>query len=182
MVAYRLALGLYGLASLPYAVTTADVSTEARSANYCSVIKNGNSAPGCKTPPADFLAGGGGSTGPKADASVLDNTFKALADLQNDYYDASQLTWPTSIDWTGAVIQTIVSSTMSTLTKSLDKAVPDNVAGWKEKENLLSFLHEQVVGYYFGQQAERIKGEVGRAHFIPLNKAMANNSLLLLGL
>lgn len=164
MVAYRLAVGLFGLASLPTSWAVSVSAGAHTGPNYCSVVKDGSSQPGCKPPPSDFLAGTAVAAGgpPKADASTLADAFKALADMQNDYFDASQMTWPSSIDWTGAVIQTILSSTMSTLTKSINSTLPDSVAEWKDKENFLSYLHEQVVASYFGQQAERIKGEVSK--------------------
>lgn len=159
MVAYRLVLGLCGLATIP--ATCAASPGSSPSSQYCSVIRNGESSAGCKPVPSDFSGGSGASSGgPKADNKVLEDAFQALAKLQNDYFDPAQQTWPTSIHWTAAVIQTVMSGMMSTLTKSINATVPDKSADWKQKENLLSFLHEQVVASYFGQAAEAIKGEV----------------------
>lgn len=159
MAASLLAISLYGLAALP----SVSAVTNTR---YCSVLENASSASECRSLPNNFLqvrgasasATASASSGSTPDIAILKNTFKALADLQNDYFKQAKNTWPDAIDWTAAVIKTIVSGTMSTLTQSLDAAVPDQ--DWKQKENLLSFLHEQIVSSYFGQQADRILTEV----------------------
>lgn len=151
-------LGLYGLAAVPSSLAAV---ADSHSAQYCSVIKNGQSQP-CKPVPKDFLGGAdGAANGPGADKQVLEDAFRALADLQNDYFVPQKQIWPSSIPWTSAVIQTLVSSAMSTVTKSINSTVPDTVAAWKDKENLLSFLHEQVLSYYIGQDVEEILNEVG---------------------
>lgn len=161
MTASLLVISLYGLAALP----SASAVTNTR---YCSVLESASSSSECRSLPNNFLreraasaaasATASASSGLTPDITILQDTFKALADLQNDYFKPAKNTWPDSIDWTGAVVQTIVSGTMSTLTQSLDAAVPSQ--DWKQKENLLSFLHEQIVSYYFGQQADRILTEV----------------------
>lgn len=161
MAVSLLAIILYGLAALP----SASAVTNTR---YCSVLETASSSSECRSLPNNFLqeraasasasATAFASSGSTPDITILQNTFKALADLQNDYFKQAKNNWPDSIDWTGAVVQTIVSGTMSTLTQSLDAAVPGQ--DWKQKENLLSFLHEQIVSYYFGQQADRILTEV----------------------
>ena len=151
-----LVLGLYGLAAAPSSLAAV---ANSQSAQYCSVIKNGQSQP-CKPVPKDFLGGNGVANGPGADKQVLEDAFRALADLQNDYFVPQKQIWPSSIPWTSAVIQTLVSSAMSTVTKSINSTVPESVAEWKDKENLLSFLHEQVLSYFFGQDTEEILNEV----------------------
>ncbi|KAM3566806.1 hypothetical protein ARSEF4850_000224 [Beauveria asiatica] len=165
MMASLLAFALYGLAALPS--VSADANTP-----YCSVLESTRSTLECRPLPNDFLQVRGASTFASASASasssasasasshstpdvtILQDTFKALADLQNDYFKQAHKTWPDAIDWTAAVIQTIVSSTMSTLTQSLDAAVPGQ--NWEQKENLVSFLHEQIVSSFFGQRANEI--------------------------
>lgn len=159
MVVSLLAFGLYALAALPSVSTTANTP-------YCSVFETVGSTAECRSLPSNFLSSREASTSSSTatiksatpDINILQNTFKALADLQNDYFNQAHNTWPDAIDWTAAVIQTIVTATMSTLTQSLDAAVPGQ--DWKQKENLLSFLHEQIVSSYFGQQADRILDEV----------------------
>ncbi|KAJ2975502.1 hypothetical protein NQ176_g5486 [Zarea fungicola] len=158
MVVSLLAFGLYALAALPSVSTTANTP-------YCSVFETVGSTAECRSLPSNFLSSREASTSSSTatiksatpDINILQNTFKALADLQNDYFNQAHNTWPDAIDWTAAVIQTIVTATMSTLTQSLDAAVPGQ--DWKQKENLLSFLHEQIVSSYFGQQADRILDE-----------------------
>ncbi|KJZ76143.1 hypothetical protein HIM_04599 [Hirsutella minnesotensis 3608] len=84
---------------------------------------------------------------------LLQNIYDALAVLQDNYYSSINGTWPSSIDWTGAVIETILSGTLSTLTKSF------NSTDWKQKENLISSIYAQVAHSYFGQNALAIKGQ-----------------------
>jgi hypothetical protein len=93
----------------------------------------------------------------EADTEILDHVFEALSVLQTDYFDANFGTWPAAIDWTGAVVETIISGTLTTLTKSL----PNLGSGtWKEKENLVSFYFAQVINSFFGQDVLSIRGEV----------------------
>ena len=161
MAVSLLAFGLYGLATLQ--VSSAASASAGAKANtnskYCPVINTGSSS-GCSPLPPDFLGGpsGGAFAAAEPDAQILKDTFKALAVLQNEYFNPAKMTWPSAIDWTAAVVQTILSGSMSTLTRSINSVASDEE--WKEKENLLSFLHEQVVSAYFGQDAEAITGQV----------------------
>lgn len=163
MAVSLLAFGLYGLATL-HVSSAASASASADSntnSNYCAVI-NGDSSSGCSPLPPDFLSGpsGGAFAEAEPDAQILKDAFEALAVMQNEYFNPAKMTWPSAIDWTAAVVQTVLSGSMSTLTRSIDSVVSDEE--WKEKENLLSFLHEQVVSAYFGQDAEAIKGQVSK--------------------
>lgn len=184
-----LALGLYGLATIQVssaasasasagagtgASASASTSTSSNAdSNYCPVINTGDSS-GCSPLPPNFLSGpdGGASAAAEPNAQILKDAFNALAVLQNEYFNPARMTWPSAIDWTAAVVQTIVSGSMSTLSRSIDSA--DSDADWKEKENLLSFLHEQVVSAYFGQDAEAIKGQVFNPHVAGIRGLQTN--------
>lgn len=96
--------------------------------------------------------GGGG------DVAALEDVFNALAVLQNTYFDPVNGTWPKSIDWTGAVVGTIISDTLSTLTESLESVERDR--GWNQKEQLISSIFAQVAHSFFGQNAAAILDEV----------------------
>ncbi|KAI9172226.1 glycosyl hydrolase [Paramyrothecium foliicola] len=94
-----------------------------------------------------------------ADYGILEDLYEALAVLQGDYFDADYGTWPSAIDWTGAVVETIISGTLTSLSKSfgfLDTLASDK---WKAKENLISFYFAQVVNSFFGQDILSIRGE-----------------------
>ncbi|XP_044719764.1 glycosyl hydrolase family 76 protein [Hirsutella rhossiliensis] len=93
------------------------------------------------------------------DSQGLQDVFDALAVLQDSYYDAVNGTWPTSIDWTGAVIETVLSGTLSTLTRSLNSEHVGGDAQRKQRENLISSLYAQVVHSFFGQNAIAIKNQ-----------------------
>lgn len=81
--------------------------------------------------------------------------------MQDQYYAAWLGTWPTSIDWTGAVMGTHLSGTLRSLSESLALIETDlqGVEDWKVKENLIENYFTQVVGYYFGENALAIRGE-----------------------
>ncbi|KAJ6442722.1 Six-hairpin glycosidase-like protein [Purpureocillium lavendulum] len=87
-----------------------------------------------------------------ADATqALDDAFAALSVLQNAYFDAANGTWPTAIDWTSAVVGTVVSGMLSTMTQAIGETQ------WKQKENLVSSVFAQVSHSFFGQHADDIK-------------------------
>ncbi|PWI72856.1 glycosyl hydrolase [Purpureocillium lilacinum] len=87
-----------------------------------------------------------------ADATqALDDAFAALSVLQNDYFDANNGTWPTAIEWTSAVVGTVVSGMLSTMTQAISEE------HWKQKENLIASVFAQVSHSFFGQEAEDIK-------------------------
>ena len=94
--------------------------------------------------------------GPPSDSAsaVLDEAYAALAVLQDSYYDPSTGRWPASIDWTGAVVETVVAGMLTTMTQAL------NQSDWPQKENLIASVYAQVVHSYFGQNAEAIKDQV----------------------
>ncbi|POR39130.1 Uncharacterized protein TPAR_00682 [Tolypocladium paradoxum] len=101
--------------------------------------------------------------GGRADAGcgtqVLEDAFYALTVLQNSYFDAVNGTWPSSIDWTGAVVETVVAGMLTTLTQSLWSDDFGSDANWKQKENLVSSVYAQVVHSFFGQNAQAIKDQ-----------------------
>ncbi|KAG5939497.1 hypothetical protein E4U53_007784 [Claviceps sorghi] len=87
-------------------------------------------------------------------SSVLGDVFNALAVLQNTYLEPINGTLPSSIEWTGAVVGTIISGTLSTLSKSLDSLSQKH--DWNEKEQLISFIFAHVTHYFFGQNTAAI--------------------------
>lgn len=121
----------------------------------------------CKPPTTfSFLQNGitkdlvaGDAAGP--DLGVLSEVLDSISVMQDDYFAAWLGTWPSSIDWTGAVIGTHVSGTLRSFSEALTlvESSADGVEDWKLKENLIENYFAQVVGYYFGENHFEIRGE-----------------------
>ncbi|KAK2746734.1 hypothetical protein FQN55_005461 [Onygenales sp. PD_40] len=98
---------------------------------------------------------------------TLKNLLDALEVMQSAYFEVWQGTWPTSIDWTAAVMGTHVSATLSTLSTQLDGILNENksaTAGGCTSaeyqpfdaiayENLISHYFQQLTTFYFGENA-----------------------------
>ena len=96
----------------------------------------------------------------QANISILEDTFDALMVLQKDYFSGEYSTWPDAADWTAAVAQTLVTGTLTTLSKALNSADVHQTHNWAPKENLISSFFAQVIGFYFGQDVLSIRGQV----------------------
>jgi Glycosyl hydrolase family 76 len=92
--------------------------------------------------------------------STIDALLDAINVMQEKYFSIDTGTWPTSIDWTAAVLGTHISATLSTLISSIDSCsstststscttCPETLA-WS---NLISryFAHTSI--FYFGENA-----------------------------
>ena len=90
---------------------------------------------------------------PKA-SHTLPALLDALDVLQEDYFAIWQGLWPTSIDWTSAVIGTYVSSAMHTLSTSFE-----SLKSAKGNENHINKYFSQLVASYFGQDAFALRQE-----------------------
>lgn len=127
---------------------------------YCSVVAT--DLADCRPQPDGFLhisARNFASDGAKTD--ILEDAFSALAVLQNEYYQIGRSTWPSAIDWTAAVTETVVSGMLSTLTRSLNLIVPGITPSVREAhENLISSVYDQVIGYHFAQDIVAIRDQV----------------------
>lgn len=119
----------------------------------CSVLRQEAPHP-CRPPAESFLSAQNDAAPCCRDPRILEDAYSALAVLQNVYYEATNGTWPTSIDWTGAVVETIISGMLSTMTKALDSVEDEYV--WTQKEDLISTLYSHVTHSFFGQNATGI--------------------------
>ncbi|EPE24673.1 Six-hairpin glycosidase [Glarea lozoyensis ATCC 20868] len=72
----------------------------------------------------------------------------ALGVLQDDYFATWQGIWPTSIDWTSAVLGTYLSAALTTISRS---------AG--DNANLINKYFSELVASYFGQDAFALRQE-----------------------
>ena len=121
---------------------------------------------------------------PWNNSSSISNTFddlvEALGVMQNDYFELWQGTWPSSIDWTAAVLGTHVSATLSSLTSSKDDFLMSSVAtasdasddSDKDKtstsvarttpialENLINRFFDHTSAFYFGENAFALRNQ-----------------------
>lgn len=126
---------------------------------YCSIYAV---ATNCRPPPDTFLhIPARDLASDEAKTGILEDAFSALAVLQNEYYQIERSTWPSAIDWTAAVTETVVSGMLSTLTKSIDLIVPGITPSIREaQENLISSVYDQVIGYHFAQDIVAIRDQV----------------------
>ncbi|KAF2418994.1 Six-hairpin glycosidase [Tothia fuscella] len=92
----------------------------------------------------------------------LEELHYALEVMQNFYFQLWLGTWPTCIDWTGAVLGTFVSASLFSLTRSLDYSLPkppqsipnqpDRITMKGERiENEIDKYFSQSIAYYFGE-------------------------------
>jgi hypothetical protein len=86
--------------------------------------------------------------------STLPTFLDALDILQQDYFAIWQGIWPSSIDWTSAVIGTYLSSALTTISTSFP-----NLESEKDGENLINKYFSQLVGSYFGQDSFALRQE-----------------------
>lgn len=91
------------------------------------------------------------------DIEVFDQTLDALSVMQNEFFAPWIGTWPSSIDWTAAVMGTHVSGALTSLTLGLE--LLEGLENYSAKENLISLYFSQVLGYYFGMDHFAIRNE-----------------------
>lgn len=84
---------------------------------------------------------------PRTDPDASDDAyaqFKAAADtMQTQFWDYGAGYWPRSIDWTSAVLGTLLAASASTLA-STDRPLADRYFG-------------QLIAFYYGQHSEALK-------------------------
>lgn len=88
------------------------------------------------------------------ESDTLPALLDALDVLQGDYFAVWQGIWPTSIDWTSAVIGTYLSAALSTLSTSFP-----NLSSSKNAENIVNKYFSQLSASYFGQDAFALRQE-----------------------
>lgn len=82
--------------------------------------------------------------------STLDALLDAIDVMQEQYFDIGSGTWPTSIDWTAAVLGTHISATLSTLISSIDPTTCTDLLAW---DNLINRYFSHTSIFYFGENA-----------------------------
>ncbi|KAK7962332.1 uncharacterized protein PG986_003157 [Apiospora aurea] len=163
------------LAVLPGLFGHGAIATDPLQGEKCSII----SVPGyrsCDTPAlrdfvpatdvvADTTPGQGTKSragGGEPDLEVLGDVLEGIGVLQANYFKQWLGIWSGSIDWTGAVVGTHVSGTLSTLSEAfplLNSSEGGGVEDWKRKVNLVEGYFAHMVAYYFGQNHFAIRNQ-----------------------
>lgn len=94
---------------------------------------------------------------------TLQDLVDALRVMQDHYFVLWQGTWPTSIDWTAAVLGTHVSAALSSLTSGpLDITETDGLEGglsFFALENTVNKFFSDTSAFYFGENAFGIRNQ-----------------------
>jgi hypothetical protein len=93
-----------------------------------------------------------GDNNPSASV-IFKQMLNALETMQSQYFRLWTGTWPTSIDWTGAVINTAVSSTLGTVSRARHQSKKHGYLGIVDTY----FAHNTA--YYFGEDTFSIRLE-----------------------
>ncbi|PGG95764.1 hypothetical protein AJ79_09892 [Helicocarpus griseus UAMH5409] len=107
----------------------------------------------------------------RAPTDTLKKLLDALGVMQSAYFETWQGTWPTSIDWTAAVLATHISATLSSLSMNLDAVLGDGQSATAggcttlrsepfdalAYENLINYYFLQLSTFYFGENAFSIR-------------------------
>ncbi|KAJ2906403.1 glycosyl hydrolase [Zalerion maritima] len=88
---------------------------------------------------------------------LLGLIIDSMTTMQDEYFEHWQGTWPSAIDWTAAVMQTILTGSLNSVSVTLNSAKYGGSGSWKVKENMIDTFFGQVVGSYFGQNALSIR-------------------------
>lgn len=95
-------------------------------------------------------------------SQTLQELIRALEVLQKDYFEVWQGVWPTTIDWTSAVVGTYVSAALGSLSASFSVPISPADSGSaldKAAENLINKFYSQLVSSYFGQDDFALRQE-----------------------
>ncbi|KAG7132401.1 Mannan endo-1 like protein [Verticillium longisporum] len=91
------------------------------------------------------------------DTEALEYAFEALTVMQSDFFMPAQGTWPEAIDWTVAVMETMLSGMLTTLSQAfsaIDFLRKDDKGS---ERNLIDSYFTQLVASYFGQDDVAIR-------------------------
>jgi hypothetical protein len=101
----------------------------------------------------DPLRPSGQENEPTSRRDTFQQMVEALDVMQSRFYELWIGTWPSAIDWTGAVINTAVSSTIKTIAQASSETNHDHFSKIVNKY----FSHNAA--YYFGEDAFSIRNE-----------------------
>jgi len=96
------------------------------------------------------------------DTSTLEALIDVLDVMQKHHFELWEGLWPTSIDWTAAVMATHISAALGTLSSSADyilRSSPVHSANVPKSEELINRYFSHLISFYFGQDAVAIRSE-----------------------
>lgn len=96
-----------------------------------------------------------------ADSTPLELAYSSSVVMQREFWEYHLGTWPRAIDWTGAFIHTAFAGMTDTLSRHLDDSYAGDVDA-DMVQNLVDSYFTQIVGFYFGQDHEALRGQVSR--------------------
>ncbi|KAJ5185052.1 Six-hairpin glycosidase [Penicillium cf. griseofulvum] len=94
--------------------------------------------------------------------NTLQDLITALQVMQDRYFVLWQGTWPTSIDWTAAVLGTHVSAALSSLTSGpLNIPDTDELQGFSffRLENTVNRFFSHISAFYFGENSFSLRNQ-----------------------
>ncbi|WPG98831.1 glycoside hydrolase family 76 protein, protein [Acrodontium crateriforme] len=83
----------------------------------------------------------------------------AMDVMQSTWFELWVGAWPTAIDWTGAVINTHLTASLTTLSDALDMPAGAELETFADIENELNLYFGQSIAYYFGENTFAIRNE-----------------------
>ncbi|EPS30335.1 putative alpha-1,6-mannanase [Penicillium oxalicum 114-2] len=94
-------------------------------------------------------------------SETLEDLLDALNVMQREYFVLWQGTWPSSIDWTAAVLGTHVAATLSSFSSSaydIDGASTQGLF-FPALENTINYFFSQTSAFYFGENAFSLRNQ-----------------------
>lgn len=98
----------------------------------------------------------------EAPAETLRDLLNALHVMQDKYFVLWMGAWPTSIDWTAAVLGTHVAATLSSLTSrppDVNNTAQEREASFIALENTVNHFFSHTTTFYFGENAFSIRNQ-----------------------
>lgn len=96
---------------------------------------------------------------PSRSNTTAKDLLSALGVMQDAYFEIWQGTWPSSIDWTAAVVGTDVSATLETLSSTVDTLPTELAHDSRAFENLINYYFDQTSTFYFGENAVSLRAQ-----------------------
>ncbi|KKY29082.1 putative glycosyl hydrolase [Phaeomoniella chlamydospora] len=89
---------------------------------------------------------------------ALSKLLDAIDVMQSEYFELWAGTWPSSIDWTAAVLGTHVSATLTTIVSTIDYASSSckQILVW---ENTINSYFGQLTTFYFGENSFSLRNQ-----------------------
>ncbi|KAJ5389958.1 uncharacterized protein N7496_001026 [Penicillium cataractarum] len=95
-------------------------------------------------------------------AETLQDLLDALNVMQDEYFVLWLGTWPSSIDWTAAVLGTHVAATLSSFSSSGLDIIEDDKShesSFSTFENTVNYFFSQTSTFYFGENAFSLRNQ-----------------------